>query len=243
MRRFLALTALVLLTTGGVLSGVERGNRLYRAGKYAEAVAEYRDALRNGDDSPTLRYNLGTALLKVGRYQEAQEQLEAALDAVDPELREYVHYNLGQRYLEDARAAERQNPQAAPGLYDAAVEAYRQALRLRPGDADAKWNYELALRERDEAMQQQGGGGGGQQDQPNQPNQPQPGDQDRNPGGSGQQDPNADQEQQRRPQAGQQPLTQEQAERILSGVEQDERELFRDKLRQGQARRTRVRDW
>jgi Ca-activated chloride channel family protein len=240
VRRFLTLTALVLLTTGGVLSGVERGNRLYRAGKYAEAVAEYRDALRNGDDSPTLRYNLGTALLKVGRYQEAQEQLEAALDAVDPELRQYVHYNLGQRYLEEARTAERQNPQAAAGLYDRAVEAYRQALRLRPNDADAKWNYELALRDRDQAMQQQGGGDGGQQDQPN---QPQPGDQNQNQGGSGQQDPNADREQQRRPRAGQQPLTQEQAERILSGVEQDERELFRDKLRQGQPQRRRVRDW
>ncbi len=241
MRRLLALTALVLITTGGVLSGVERGNRLYRAGRYAEAVAEYRDALRNGDDSPVLRYNLGTALLRVGRYQEAQEQLEAALDAVDPELRQYVHYNLGQRFLEDARAAETQNPQAAAGLYDAAVEAYRQALRLRPDDTDAKWNYELALRERDEAMQQQGGGEGGQQQ--DQQNQQQPGDQNQNQGGSGEENPDADQEQQRRPQAGQQPLTREQAERILSGVEQDERELFRDKLRQGQTQRRTVRDW
>jgi tetratricopeptide (TPR) repeat protein len=232
VRRTLALTVVVLLSTGGVLSGVERGNRLYRAGEYAEAVAEYRAALRDGDDSPTLRYNLGTALLRLGRYPEAQEHLEAALAAVDPALRQSVHYNLGHRFLEEARAAE--GDPAAPQLYDAAVEAYRQALRLRPDDLDAKWNYELALRERDEASQQ-GGGGGGQQQEPEQ-------DREGDPGREGGGEPEED-GRERRPRAGQQPLTPEQAERILSGVEQDERELFRDKLRQGQPQRRTARDW
>lgn len=234
MRKMVALTVVVLITTGGVLAGVERGNRLYRAGEYAEAVAEYRSALRDGEDSPTLRYNLGTALLRLGRYREAQEHLEAALAAVDPELRQAVHYNLGHRFLEEARAV--QGGQAATRLYDAAVEAYRQALRLRPDDVDAKWNYELALREREEAMQQGGGGGGEQQDRP--PEQDPAGD----PGEGGAGEPEEDGER-RRPQAGQQPLTPEQAERILSGVEQDERELFRDKLRQGQPQRRTARDW
>lgn len=232
-----ALLALVLTTTGGVLGGVERGNRLFRAGEYDAAVAEYRSALRDGDDSPVLRYNLGTALLELGRYQEAQEHLEAALDAVDPELREYVHYNLGQRFLEDARSSD--DPRAGTALYDAAVEAYRQALRLRPGDADAKWNYELALREREEQMQQQGGGGGGDEQEER---QRRPGD----PGDGGSTDPGEDpgeQEPQPQPQAGQQPLTPEQAARILSGVEQDERELFRDKLRQGTPQPRTARDW
>ena len=235
MRRLLALIAIVLVTTGGVLSGVERGNRLFRAGRFEEAAAEYRDALRDGNDSPRLRYNLGTALLKLGRYPEAQEHLEAALAAVDPELRQYVHYNLGQRFLEEARSS--QDPRARASLYDAAVEAYRQTLRLRPGDTDAKWNYELALQEREEAMQQ-GGGGGGQQDEEESDRE-----QEGDPGQGGPSEPDPDAEQQRRPQAGQQPLTPEQAERILSGVEQDERELFRDKLRQGQPQRRVTRDW
>lgn len=233
MRKILALTAMVLVTTGGVLGGPERGNRLFRAGNYAEAVAEYRDALRDGDDSPTLRYNLGTALLHLGRYDEAQEHLEAALDAVDPELRQWAYYNLGQRFLEHARTGT--DPRAAMGLYDAAVEAYRQALRLRPDDGDAKWNYELALRERQDQMQQQGGGG----DQGEQQEQPQQGDPGQ--GGGSEQPPSGDRQPQ--PQAGRQPLTPEQAERILSGVEQDERELFRDKLRRGRPTARPARDW
>lgn len=230
------LVAVVLITTGGVLSGVERGNRLFRAEKYDEAVREYRGALRDGDDSPVLRYNLGTALLELGRYQEAQEHLEAALDAVDPALRQYVHYNLGQRFLEDARSS--RDARAGMALYDAAVEAYRQALRLRPDDPDAKWNYELALRERDEQMQQQGGGGGGEE--PDEQQRP-PGDQS----GDGSTDPQegGGEQEPPQPQAGQQPLTPEQAARILSGVEQDERELFRDKLRQGSPQPRTVRDW
>jgi hypothetical protein len=39
------------------------------------------------------------------------------------------------------------------------------------------------------------------------------------------------------------PLTQEQADRVLSAVEQDERDLTREKLRKGQRRTPVRRDW
>lgn len=237
MRKILAVTVLALVTTAGVFTGVERGNRLFRAGKYAEAVQEYRAALRDGDDSPVLRYNLGTALLELGRYDEAEEHLRAALEDVDPGVRERAHYNLGQRFLEDARS--RDDPRAAVGLYDAAVEAYRQALRLRPDDEDAKWNYELALREREDRMRQ---GGGEDQDRERQDDESGDG------GEGGSTDPGQGEqgEQPPRPEPGQDgraPLTPEQAAQILSGVEQDERELFRDRLRQGEQRARVTRDW
>ena len=50
----------------GGIGDLERGNRLYRAGRYPEAVAAYQEALRDGEGSPQLRYNLGTALLRSG---------------------------------------------------------------------------------------------------------------------------------------------------------------------------------
>lgn len=240
MRRALAVVAVVLVSTGGVFGGLERGNRSFRAGEYAEAVAAYQEALTDGDDSPVLRYNLGTALLKLGRYAEAEEHLRAALTVVEPETRERVHYNLGQRYLEDARAS--QDPQAKGALYDAAVEAYRQALRLRPTDGDAKWNYELALQERDE--QQQGGGGGEGGDKEEQQQQPDEQEQDPQGGsGQGQSQGRQDKAPSPRAQGDQAPMSQEQAERILSAVEQDERELFQDKLRKGQQVTRPTRDW
>lgn len=235
MRSLLVPLILVMTTTAGVLVGVERGNRLFRAGQYAEAVEAYRAALQDGEESPLLRYNLGTALLKLGRYEEAEEHLRSALQGVEPETREWVYYNLGQRYLEDARAND--DPEAKGALYDAAVESYRQALRLRPGDVDAKWNYELAVRERDE---QASGGGGGQDDQQSQDEQPG----DPGQGGTSQgEDEPSEGSSSPGSQEGQAPLSQEQAERILSAVEQDERELFRDKLRKGQQQTRPARDW
>ena len=234
MHRLWMLLAIVVLTTGFGFGDLEKGNRLFRAGEYAEAVEAYRAALDGGEDSPVLRYNLGTSLLRLGRYQEAEEHLTAALDAVEPGTREWVYYNLGQRYLEEARAS--QDPRAGRALYDAAVESYRQALRLAPDDVDAKWNYELALQER-EQQPQMSGGGGGEEDREQDPQQG-------GGGAGGQTQGNTSQS----PSGGtsqgaQSPLTQDQAERILSAVEQDERELFRDKLRKGQREVRVTRDW
>src|SRR5690606_28763275 len=60
--RRLVMLGLALLLLGGFgIGDLERGNRLYRAGRYAEAVEAYRAALADGTDTPQLRYNLGTA--------------------------------------------------------------------------------------------------------------------------------------------------------------------------------------
>lgn len=239
MRKLLIPLLIVLVTTGGVLVGIERGNRLFRAGDYAGAVEAYRAALADGEESAALRYNLGTALLKLGRYAEAEEQLRAALEEVDPDTREAAYYNLGQRYLEDAR--QNSDPEAKRALYDAAVESYREALRLTPQDRDAKWNYELSLQERDEQQQ----GGGGDEDEQNQDQQgedEQEGDQGQGGSGPGENEP-SDGAPSEPGDGAEAPLTEEEAERILSAVEQDERELFRDKLRQGQQQTRAERDW
>jgi Ca-activated chloride channel family protein len=54
-------------------------------------------------------------------------------------------------------------PQQAAEPLDAALGAYKKVLLLRSDDLDAKWNYELALRKK----QQGGGGGGGGESNPN----------------------------------------------------------------------------
>jgi Ca-activated chloride channel family protein len=235
----MAMVALLALSvTASGIGDKERGNRLYRAGKYAEAVTAYQAALQAGDDSPELRYNLGTALVRLGRYEEAEQHLRAALDAVDPELRERTLYNLGNRYLEAARASTQ--PEEQGPMLRTAIEAYQRALRLAPRDAEAKWNLEMALREEQQQQQNQPSedeGGEGEQQPQEQPPQ----------GGSGAQnaeDPQDQEQESQNPQASDRsPLTREEADRILSAIEQDERDLTRRNLRRGQ-RRTPVRkDW
>jgi tetratricopeptide (TPR) repeat protein len=232
--RSLAPLLAAVLIAGAAFGGIERGNRLYRAGDYAEAVQAYRSALGTRADGPVLRYNLGTALLMLGDYEEAEQHLRRALDAIGTDRRALVHYNLGQRFLEDARAAP--DPAAAASLYDGAVEAYRHALRLDPGDGHARWNYELALRERDEVAG--AGHAGDEDDDPADDRAADAGDGD-GPGSPGQTDRPP------RPGAGEDhaPMTREEAERILAAMEQDERQLLRDRLRDGPRETPPGRDW
>jgi Ca-activated chloride channel homolog len=236
--RTAALLVLACLGLGFGIGDLERGNRMYREGRYDEAVHAYQRVLEAGKATPQLHYNLGTALLALGRFDEAGQHFRAALNDVDPELRQRAFYNMGNRFLQEARGdsdLERQGQ-----LLDAAIEAYRRTLRLAPEDARAKWNLEMALRERDENEEQQ-------QNMPQQSDQRDDADQDQQQaegggtGGSpGRSDPGSGAD------AGatdERPMSQEQADQILSALEQDERDLTRDKLRRGQRRTPVLRDW
>src|SRR5690606_22069657 len=77
--------AALLLPPGFGFGDLERGNRLAGEGRYLEAVEAYSRALRDGESSPVLHYNLGTALLRLKRYDEAERHLRAALMTVEPE--------------------------------------------------------------------------------------------------------------------------------------------------------------
>lgn len=234
-----AVVILVAFGTGFTIGDVEKGNRHYRAGRYEEAVRVYEKVVKQGKAAPHVHYNLGTALLRLGRHREAQPHLQMATREAPPELKQRAHYNLGNRYLEEARKGAGTE---APQLLDAAVESYKHALRLNPRDADAKWNLELALREREK--QQQSPSGGANDQRPQTPDQ-----QDQSPaagggGGNSQQSNSpAGQGEQQGQDYEQRPMSEEQADRVLSAVEQDERELTREKLKKGQRRTPVARDW
>jgi Ca-activated chloride channel family protein len=173
----------------------------YRAKRYAQAIAEYRRAIANGDKSEETLYNLGTAMLAADSLDAAIEVLERASRSKTEEILYRAQFNLGLAHLRRGLAA--QGADADKELA-AALAAYKRVLLMRPPDADAKWNYELALREKKGGG---GGGGGGADEQ--QPNAaPDPGAQ-----------PQAPVE---RPSGG---LGQQQAEAILNSAARDERDV------------------
>lgn len=235
-----AVLVLFFFGTGFAIGGFEKGNRLYRSGKYAEAAQEYEKVLASGKDSPELRYNLGTAYLKLGKYEDAEKHLQLAVRQSQPDVRQRAFYNLGNRYLEPARKGGL-DQQATTQLLDGAVEAYKQALRLQPNDMDAKWNLELALREKEKQNKSPSGGGSNERNPSD--------DKSKSPsagGGSGnssQSQSSAGQGRNQGQSYQQRPLSQEQADRILSAVEQDERQLTKEKLRKGERRSPVARDW
>lgn len=138
----------------------------FKAGRTAEAVRLYRDAVGRGDRSPRTLYNFGTVLLAFDSLDAAIDALERASFGSAPALRDRAVYNLGLAQLRRARVAEGEDrSQSVRG----ALAAYRTLLLAHPDDADARWNYELALRLRRSPPPSAGGGARNEQQGPPQP--------------------------------------------------------------------------
>ena len=184
---------------------------LFADGKVPAAIAGYRAQMANGDSTAGTRYNLGTALIGADSLTPAAELLEMVRRASDGETRMRARFNAGFAWLTMGRQP--QNPEAEAAL-TAARAAYRALLTDRPTDADAKWNYELALR----TPPPQGGGGGG--------------------GGGG----DSSNEKPEDPSSSAGGLDQKQAEALLNSAAREERDVQGRKQRQGRTP-PRGKDW
>lgn len=149
-RRVVVRLCLTLLAAAGLAFGwsaergsLERANRLQRAGRVDDAVDLYETRTRTKPSDPALRYNLGTALAALDS-EAAETELVRATPGGSPELRARANYNIGVVRLRDALEAG--EPDSVRADAAAAVDANRAALRLRPGDPDAKWNLAMAVR-------------------------------------------------------------------------------------------------
>jgi Ca-activated chloride channel family protein len=210
---------LLVLLPDTAQAAPDEGERLYRAGRFAEAAASWKQAIADGDTAARTYYNLGTALLKAEKPDEAIEPLERAAAATDAEVRYRALFNLGLLHLDRARSLQ---DDAAEQAYATANGLYRRALRVRPSELDAKWNYELTLRDQPDG----GGGGGG--------------------GGGGSAEPEPSQAQEQ-PQPRPTPaggIDPRQAERLLNSAAREERDVQGRKQRQSRAERPPLgKDW
>lgn len=152
---------LVMLLPLGLMSCAREPDPAVRfvEGDVTGAVAAYRAAIADGDSTADMRYNLGSALLGADSLGEAAELLETVRREASGEVRMRSRFNSGLALLRIGRIPNQ--PQADQAMA-AARAAYRAYLTDRPGDMDAKWNYELALRT---PPPQSGGGGGGSEDE------------------------------------------------------------------------------
>ena len=155
---------------------VRRGNRAYERLDYDRAEARYRQAQELSDSCFEAKFNLGDALYKQQRCDEAEKIFAAlAADSTRSDLdRAHSFYNLGNSLFQQKK-------------YQEALSAFKRSLRLNPADLETKYNYAYTKKYIDD--NQQGGGGGGDNNQ-NQNNQ----NQDQNQQGGGN-DQNKDQNQ------------------------------------------------
>ena len=225
MRRYLAI--LLLLTCALSASAqadrhdVRAGNRKFKKGQFKEAEIDYRKAVVRDSTSLKAQYDLASALYRQQDFAGAAKALDSVRE--QESLPAQYHYNAG-----DVACAQKD--------WQAAVDAFRQALLLDPADLDAKENYIYAKKMLEN--QQNGGGGGGNNNQDqdqdqNQQNQDQNQDQ-QNQDNNQNQDQNQDQNQGQGGQDQQPQISPQQAQQMLRAIQAKEKET-QDKVNKEKA--------
>lgn len=146
----------------GVGSKMRAGNAQMKKGNYQEALQKYQEALVLEPDNVKIHYNMGRALYKMDKHQEAASEFQLGMLSKDKKFQSRTMYNIG-------NCAYRQR------AWDQAIQAYTMSLILNPKDIQAKQNLELALRMKEQQQQSQGDSSRQDQQPQNRPKpQPQP---------------------------------------------------------------------
>lgn len=222
---------LLLLMLFVATDGAREGNDAFDKGDFASAEAAYREAITANPDDARLYFNLGNALARQGKFDEAVSSYERFKEMSNSANdRALADYNIGNIY-------------GAQEKWDRAANQFRSSLRQNPTDDDAKFNFELAKRNLQEQQQnpdqqnqqqdENSENDENQQDQQQQDQQQNDSDSPSDNDSSDQQQQDGDQDEQDAGQPQQRPqpesdITQEEADRILNALENKEKDLLKD---------------
>lgn len=224
---------------------IAEGNKHYAENKFDEANDKYRDAEVANPESPIVHFNIGDALYKKRKYEEALQAYGKALQkSNDVKLQAQAYYNRG-------------NTLFRLNKWPESILEYQQALKLNPNDNDAKYNLEYVrakIKEnaqkqpQDQQQQQQQQQQNQQEQQPQ--NQPQEKDQQQEQQQQDQQEqpqPNAKQQEEQQQKSGQQKdqeqLSKEDAARLLEALKNQEKEAQKQRQMKVQGRARVEKDW
>lgn len=136
---------ILVLLSSVLLFGQEKdknlynGNQSFKEKKYADAEADFRvTESKKSPKKATAGYNLGNSVYRQNQQGEAQIKYIQALEhAKTKEEKHRIYHNLGNTFMLEKK-------------YDAAAEAYKNALRNNPYDEETRYNYALAKRKNKE---------------------------------------------------------------------------------------------
>jgi tetratricopeptide (TPR) repeat protein len=186
------------------------GNSEFGKANYPEAESNYRKALELKNNMPEATFNLGDAVYEQKRFEEAGKQFQlSAQTNADAGVKAKAYHNLGNSLLQQKK-------------WEDAIRAYKNALKLNPGDQDTKYNLAYA-----NAMLQKQNESGQNQNQENkkddqQQEQQQNQDEDKQRENQQQNQQQQDPQQPQNQQPQQSKLSKEEAEQLLQALANEE---------------------
>jgi Ca-activated chloride channel family protein len=207
---------------------IRQGNREYQKNKYSESEISYRRAIDKNKSAPDAVFNVGDALYKQKKFEDAGKQFVENNNMNEAkEKKATALYNLGNANLMAKKLQE-------------SIDAYMKSLLLNPRNMEAKYNLAYA---QDLLKQQQ------QQQQQNKDKQEQNKDQNKNKDDKKKQDQKQDnkeqqnnnqEQKQQNQQQQQQNISKEDAERLLKAQANDE-EKVQEKVKLAKAAKSKER--
>jgi Ca-activated chloride channel homolog len=207
---------------------IRQGNRQYAKDKFPESEIFYRKAIDKNKASADAMFNSGDALYKQKKYEDAGKQFaETHKMNEDKDKKSSSLYNLGNSMLMANKLQE-------------SIEAFKNSLRLKPDNLEAKYNLayaqDLLKKQEEQKKQQQNKDNKDQKkDQENKNKE----NKDKNKKQNEQEKQNNDKEQQQQ-QQDQQSISKEDAERLLNAIANDEKNV-QEKVKLAKAAKTKVR--
>lgn len=124
-------------------ASVKKGNDLYKKGDYANAELYYRKALIKEPGNVAAKFNLGNAMEKQKKGEDAAAMFNDVVSAksADTVMKAKAYYNKGLALAKDNKL-------------QLAIDAFKQTLRLTPDDEQARENLQKAMNELKQQQQQ-----------------------------------------------------------------------------------------
>ncbi len=108
---------------------IKKAKDFYQNREYKKSEEIYKNLLKDKKNSPEAMYDLANSLYKQKRYKEALD-IYKNIKSDNAELRFKKYFNEG-------------NSEAHLKKFDEAIKVYKEALKIKPDDKDAKFNLEL----------------------------------------------------------------------------------------------------